>query len=264
MNPQKLGSEMGNRKSLVAESSDQPSTWVDLAIYLVVGVGASFTMYLAVAISSFAGEWTMLHSSIVWSLRSTCLLGAVYILGVRRGRITWSGIGLVSAPWRWRWFLVGSFVIAIAIPIRTLLANWVRERVVWNPFEMGDKGLSATSLVTGGSYSFSWGKFGLAVLGLGVLVPVTEELYFRGLLHSWFQSRIGFGPRIVLSSLIFGLWHLPAIGSAVSNLVNGLILTVAYERSRSIWLPIALHMIHNVLLVVLIYSALAIRGIISP
>jgi membrane protease YdiL (CAAX protease family) len=257
---------MSHREKKTIGSKEQSSTWLDLAVYLVAGIGSFFfTTYLASqAMSSLTGEWIMLHSVMVWSLNAICSGGTFYILGVRRGRITWSGIGLVSASWRWRWLLVGSLAMALAFPVRVLLTNWLRERLVWNPIGVSDEGLSGTSLVIGESYSFSWSKFGLTLLGMGVLVPVVEELYFRGLIHSWFQSRIGFGLRILLSSLIFGLAHLPAVGTAVSNFINGLILAVAYERSRSIWLPIALHMINNILLVVLIYLALAIRGMISP
>lgn len=177
---------MGNRKSLAAESSDQPSTWVDLAVYLVAGIGSFFlTTYLAgQAMSSLAGKWTMLYSVTIWSLSIICLGGTFYILGVRCDRITWSGIGLVPISWRWRWLLVGSLVMAIAFPVRVLLANWIRERLVWNPIGVSDEGLSGTSLIIGESYSFSWSKFTLALFGMGAFVPVAEELYFRGLIHS--------------------------------------------------------------------------------
>ena len=112
-------------------------------------------------------------------------------------------------------------------------------------------------LVTGSDYSFSWTKFGLTLLSFGLIGPIVEELYFRGLIHTWFQSRFGYGVRVLASSLIFGLSHLPHIGNAFSAFVSGLILVVAYEKSRSIWLSIATHVANNSFLVVVVYWGLA-------
>ena len=91
-----------------------------------------------------------------------------------------------------------------------------------------------------------------------MLAPISEELYFRGLIHRWFQSRLRFWPRVLLSSAIFGLAHFDSIGVAVSSFMLGLINAVAYERSESVWLPIAIHMITNSFGVILLYVATAI------
>jgi membrane protease YdiL (CAAX protease family) len=239
------------------QSRPQPSTWLDLAAYLVVGMGLFFfaTYLVGRAMLSLADEWIILHSVTIDLLNAVCLGGTVYILGVHRGKITWSGIGLKPMRWRWRWLLAGIPLMAITIPIRGLLATWASQTFVW---ETDAQGLTRTSLMVGGSYTFSWINFGLTLLCLGILVPMAEELYFRGLIHDWLQSRFGFGLRILLSSLVFGLWHLPAVGAATSNLILGLILTVAYEKSRSIWLPIALHLINNISAVFMVYLALAV------
>jgi len=263
---------MGHRKKKGKESKEQSSTWLDLAIYLVAGIGLFFfTMHLATrAMLSLADEliiadeWPVLYSAVVCSLSAICSGGTVYILGIRRGKITWSGIGLTPMVWRWSWLLVGILAIVLAIPIQALLANWIRRMLIWDPFGMGAQGITQRSLVIGRSYSFSWVKLFLTFLSMGVLAPISEELYFRGLIHSWLQSRFGLGLRIVLSSLIFGLAHLPAVATAVSDFILGLICAVAYERSRSIWLPVALHVIHNVFLVIFIYLALAVLSMASP
>lgn len=248
---------MNHRDRKSTESRGQPSTWIDLALYLIPGIGMYFlSIYFPFALLSIAGEWTVLHSFIFYLLNAIGLVAIVYVLGISRGKITWSKIGFVPIVWRWRWLLICILIIAISFPIRALLANWIKQAFPWDPFDMSTKGPPPNVTLVGQSYSFSWGKFSLTLLGFGILIPIAEELYFRGLIHGWFQSQLGPGLRLLLSSLIFGLWHLPATGTAAAGAVFGLIVAIAYERSRSIWLPIALHILNNSFIVVLAYLAL--------
>ena len=104
---------------------------------------------------------------------------------------------------------------------------------------------------------FSWTYLALSVLGMGVIVPIAEELYFRGLIHSGLKSRLGYWPRVLLSSLIFGLAHFDALGVAVSAFTLGIANAVAFEKSESIWLPIAIHAITNTIAAILLNLIMA-------
>jgi membrane protease YdiL (CAAX protease family) len=248
---------MSHQNTKTIESESHVPTRLDLALYLLAGTGLYFlSLYLTIVILLLAGEWTAPHSFMIYLLNAIGLVGAVYALGIRRGKITWSRIGIVPKLWRWRWLLIGALVWAVSFPARVALADWIGKRLPWDPFGMTARGLFPNAVMLGGNRSFSWGKFGLILFGGGVLIPIAEELYFRGLIHSWFQSRLGPGLRIFLSSLIFGLWHLPAVGTAAAGVIFGLIVAVAYERSRSIWLPIALHMLNNIFLIAGLYLSL--------
>jgi membrane protease YdiL (CAAX protease family) len=96
-------------------------------------------------------------------------------------------------------------------------------------------------------------SFLVTLLGAGLLAPLAEELYFRGLLHRWLRSRFSFWPRVLFSSALFALGHVDSPGVAASNFFLGLVCVLAVERGRSLWLPIIIHALNNSLAVMLLY-----------
>ncbi len=73
--------------------------------------------------------------------------------------------------------------------------------------------------------------------------PVTEELFFRGLIFGGF-SRWGFLPAAAISGLLFSLVHFDP-GSVVPFFAIAIILAWLYHRSRTLWHPILFHLIFN-------------------
>jgi len=83
-----------------------------------------------------------------------------------------------------------------------------------------------------------------------VAAPVFEEIVFRGFLYPVFKRFTGALVGAMLSALLFSMVHvyLPAV---LAFFVLALCLTVVYERTGSIWLPIGMHMIFNGITLVL-------------
>ena len=77
-----------------------------------------------------------------------------------------------------------------------------------------------------------------------VLGPICEELTFRGLCYSYARRSMSFWAANIISSLAFGFIHLNPLQSAYAFLV-GLILGAVYERSRNIFVTMAIHMTFN-------------------
>lgn len=83
-----------------------------------------------------------------------------------------------------------------------------------------------------------------------LLVAVSEECIFRGVLFRLIDERWGFWTAIILSSLIFGLVHWANdngtffAGLAIA-VEAGLLLGAAYKYSGSLWLPIGIHWAWN-------------------
>jgi uncharacterized protein len=88
----------------------------------------------------------------------------------------------------------------------------------------------------------------------GFLVPVAEELVFRGLLFRWLRQRFEFWPAAFISSAAFGIAHLRADQVIVAGLL-GLPLAWLYENSRSLAPAILMHQTYNSLLLMLTYVA---------
>lgn len=88
------------------------------------------------------------------------------------------------------------------------------------------------------------------LIGLGILVPLAEELIFRGLLYIRMRQRIPAGAAIFFSALLFALFHGNVI-QMVFAFPLALILAWLYERSGWFACPLAFHMGANLTAIVL-------------
>lgn len=90
-----------------------------------------------------------------------------------------------------------------------------------------------------------------------ILIPFTtaaiEELIFRAILFRLAEAMFGTTVAALLSSLLFALAHLgnpgaTGVTTVILALDLGLLLALAFAVSRSLWLPIGLHMGWNLAL----------------
>lgn len=79
------------------------------------------------------------------------------------------------------------------------------------------------------------------ILLVVVAAPLTEELVFRGVLLRRWMHRWGPLWGIGLSSLAFGALHHDLLGSTLF----GVVMSVLYLHTRSLWIPIACHALNN-------------------
>jgi membrane protease YdiL (CAAX protease family) len=78
----------------------------------------------------------------------------------------------------------------------------------------------------------------------GVLGPITEEIFFRGIIYG-FLRQWGAVFAVIISTLIFVFTH-PAAGSIpVTQLVGGIVFAVAYEKEQNLMVPITIHCLGN-------------------
>ena len=78
----------------------------------------------------------------------------------------------------------------------------------------------------------------------GLIGPVAEEIFFRGVLYG-FCRRWGAPAAIILSTLLFVLAHpvFPAI--PITQVVGGILFAVAYEAEKNLVVPITIHALGN-------------------
>lgn len=163
--------------------------------------------------------------------------------------------------------VVGVSTSLLALGCYVVLVRWLEER---RPAELAPAeaapglgrgaalgfGLFTATILTiaifGGYRVEGWGSFGGALTALGFMscAAVTEELVFRGVLFRLMEVKLGTWGAIGCSGLIFGMVHLvnPSIGlwGAVAITVEaGFLLGAAYAATRSLWLPIGLHLAWN-------------------
>lgn len=88
------------------------------------------------------------------------------------------------------------------------------------------------------------------ILCLGIIVPITEEYVFRGLIYKRIRRNTTAMRAIILSALFFGLYHGNAVQMIYGSLC-GLLLAYLYEKYGSMKAPIFAHMLMNIVAVVL-------------
>lgn len=107
----------------------------------------------------------------------------------------------------------------------------------------------AVITLSGGYRVAGWGSPGGAVslLGLMTAVAVTEELLFRAVVFRLVEELAGTWAALAISGVLFGALHLvnpdATVWGAVAVAVEaGLLLGAVYAATRTVWLPIGLHL----------------------
>ena len=192
---------------------------------------------------------TPLLSALLAGAEALGLISGVVIFGLIMHRVSLSDIGLgkISAGW-----LAGAGCLAImALPLIGLLASGIR-------YLMGQQ-IENPQLDFLAPQAFSWGG-ALAMLFMGgIAVPIAEELYFRGVLYRWLRGISNPWLAGLLSSAAFGALH-GEFSIAVATGVMGLVLAWFFERSRSLWPPVIIHIVNNSVSILAVY-VLAAAGI---
>jgi len=99
-------------------------------------------------------------------------------------------------------------------------------------------------------------EFFLSILLVGVSAAVGEELLFRGIIQRYLSANMS-SPHIgiIVASLLFGLFHMQ-LSRFLPLAFLGLLLGYSYYYTKSIWVPILLHLANNGLQVIGAYVSM--------
>jgi membrane protease YdiL (CAAX protease family) len=176
------------------------------------------------------------------------VLLVVYIV---RGRYhqPLAAIGLTPRRWPW-WSAAGVTVGAVMIPV-SVAAERVATLVIG--FFIGTARAEAIAATESAndilanvlrmprtSLEIAW----LLVL-LCVLVPIGEEVFFRGFIYGTLR-RWGWVWAVILSSVLFAAVHLQVV-HFLPILLLGVVLAVLYQRTGSLVASIAVHGVNNLI-----------------
>ena len=88
------------------------------------------------------------------------------------------------------------------------------------------------------------------ILGMGIAVPVTEELIFRGLVYRKLERYVSVKKAVLLGAAIFAVYH----GNLLQILFAfpmGIILNLLYHRYEDLRVPVLFHAVSNLMAVLL-------------
>lgn len=97
--------------------------------------------------------------------------------------------------------------------------------------------------------SFFAGQMIYELLGSCLLIPIAEELLYRGIVYKRLRLMVGVMPAILCSALIFGIMHVNVVQFIYAGIL-GLLLAFLLERTRCLYAPILAHIAANVAAVV--------------
>lgn len=103
------------------------------------------------------------------------------------------------------------------------------------------------------SNSANWSLL-VMVISVGVITPIAEETFFRGLLLKLYSRKLKVIISIILTALLFGLAH-GQLNVGLDTFLFGIILGVLSWKTESIYPAISLHMLKNCLAIVAILSS---------
>jgi len=155
----------------------------------------------------------------------------------------------------WRQFGLGALIALALLPVNDLVESlstrWLLDPS-HAPFAAAMRQLSeqasATQLLA--MLRAHPLPMALMVLIIGVIGPVAEEVFFRGLAYNALKRRFGVPAGILLSAAFFSAIH----GNPLAFfpiLLMGIVLSGVYERTGNLAAPIGIHCANNLLVVAL-------------
>jgi hypothetical protein len=86
----------------------------------------------------------------------------------------------------------------------------------------------------------------LLLLAGVIVAPLVEELFFRGFVFAGLRPRYGWPKAAAISSALFALFHLQPL-AILPIFLLGYLFAFLYQRSRSLWPAILMHVLMNAL-----------------
>ena len=192
-------------------------------------------------------------SMISFAAEAVGLIASVGLWAKFRRKYSWADIGFRPIPSRW-------WIYAVILTFFAAIAGGMASALM--ALALGQSTSTNPQLQAIAPAGFSWtAAIGMTFLG-GVAVPIAEEMLFRGVIHRWASDKWGAVIGALISSLLFGLIHVIPVVIPFA-FVMGLFIAYAYERTKSLWPGIVIHIINNSVKIALIYVVLATGGKLS-
>jgi membrane protease YdiL (CAAX protease family) len=243
----------------VIQPAGKPLAFLD--IVLTCGVAATiallgfFSLYVAAALNPQGPENSpSVQIAVFLLLEPVAIFGAVFGVLIYRRGFSWADLGVRPIHRKW---VLPAILAAFGGLFAAGAISQITERYFNTP--MMDQYMS--ELVPGG---ITWQRAVALIVTIGILVPIAEELLFRGVLYTWLRQRLSILPCVLISAALFALAH----GNrqmVVQIFIVGIVLALIYEKSRSILVSGLVHMTVNTFsLAVIFYYAGAAPGVAAP
>lgn len=228
--------------------------WLDLFItLLVIGVGGALVVLVIRTLAEVA-NWDTSRGFvsppvyIAGTLLYLIIGGAV--LGVIGPRAGWRDLGLQWPHWMYFALVPPIFIFGMGMMVLTNAGVTLLFGEFQNP---------QVESISGGQ-AFGAGELVALWVLIAGIVPLVEELFFRGVLHHLLRRHLNNTLTIIVGAAVFAVVHfIPVLIPGL--FVAGLCLGYLREQSGSIWPGVLFHMLQNTLALLAMALVLATGGV---
>jgi membrane protease YdiL (CAAX protease family) len=189
-------------------------------------------------------------------LQNAVFVGASLYVALVKYRLPLASIGLAGGTWR-RWLSVAAFASGLA-----LVGNFIGQNLTVFVAGLVIGQRAALDLVTRHelrspvyrmlqAFHHPRDVVILALL-IGVVVPIGEEVFFRGLTYGALRRRLNRHVAVFASALFFAVAHLESV-EVLPILILGMILAYLYDYTGSLIPGMVAHAVNNLAALVLFY-----------
>jgi uncharacterized protein len=225
-------------------------TWRDV---ILIGCTSFALLFLGITLSSaLTPNFNPQHpetalDTVTFTINSfivefLALVGSVYFLGLRRKKLNWPAFGLQPLSTIWLGIACGLGVIEY------LLETGVSYGVQYL-LKLPDD----TQIQSMATQGLTWVNLVVLVALAGLAIPFAEELLFRGVIYTFIRERWGIWIGIIASALLYALISSFDLVAGSAALVLGLVTAFVYERSKSLWAAVTVHIFSSMLSLIVFY-----------
>jgi len=161
---------------------------------------------------------------ILYSFRKNNLSIKAVIFHPRKEKSSWGKyvfLGLLGD-------LIAVTLLFLIILIIALNSESLIQEIINSDSEVGDS-------------TFFIGSLFVTIL----VAPIVEELLFRGILFNKWSESLGAKKALFITSFLFGVLHIGSSPIFIGQLLAGFLFCLVYMRTKSLVLPILLHIGNN-------------------
>lgn len=244
---------MSKDSSSPVPSSPVPwKSWVGAAFALLVFFGAQYVAGLLISIYPLLRGWSVYHAqawldgSLVAKLSYLAVITLLLLVTLKaflkRYQSNFGALGLRRPKWTDPLFSLAAFPV--------YLLFFIAAATIIKTVAPGLDVNQAQNIGFNGTYN-GLQLFFIAI-GLVVVPPLTEEVFFRGLLYGSLKKGLPVIAAAIITSLLFAAGHLaesagsgPLYIAAIDTFVLSLVLVYLREKTGGLWASIGLHAIKN-------------------
>jgi membrane protease YdiL (CAAX protease family) len=230
-------------------------TW-GLAEMIAISVLFILVLPLLAQMLGVGRELSLLELSVAAIAQNVLLAGLSAYVAMRRYRLPAASLGFHAPRWR-RLLVLGGIAAAVALLLATmgeraavyvigLVTSPEHAALMAAKEHLDDPLLPLLDTLTG-ALPVAW-----VLVLLCVVVPIGEEIFFRGFVYGGLRTRWGAPLALLVSSVFFAAVHLQIV-HAFPILLLGVVFALVYDRTGSLVPAIAAHGLNNLVAVLSIW-----------